>query len=128
MIPPTRHRPPGGRAGGTDGALGGRSVEGNGTADVVRRVPIATLAEAVAGDRHPFAYLDDAAGVRFRCPLCRFVDSNGGTAEVLDGWRWSCRRCGRDRVWTRRLLERLVAEDAAALDAVDRIEAARCAS
>jgi len=78
-------------------------------AALVRDLPTITLAEAVAGD-HVFAFLDDEAGVRFRCPQCRRLDCNGGTAELVDDLRWRCRRC--DQTWTRYYLERIVLEDA----------------
>lgn len=92
----------------------------------VEHLPIATLAEATAGEGClDFVILDDGS-IRFRCPQCRYTDHNGGTAVVIDGWRWTCRRCA--RTWTRYRLERIVLEDAETLDRAYRIvEAERVA-
>jgi len=66
------------------------------------------LAETVAGDGL-WAFLIDEGDVRFRCPQCRHLDYNGGTAQILDELRWACRRC--DRKFTRYYLERIIIED-----------------
>jgi predicted RNA-binding Zn-ribbon protein involved in translation (DUF1610 family) len=76
---------------------------------LVAALEIEDLATLVAGGGD-FAVLDDeVAGFRFRCPRCHRLDHNGGTAAVVDAWRWRCHRCR--NFGTRFELERLVLED-----------------
>ena len=82
-------------------------------ARIVGGLDITELAEAIAGTG-TFAFIVDDHGVRFVCPRCRYLDHNGGTAEVLDAWRWSCWRCRGS--WTRHRLEWLVLGNADAFD------------
>lgn len=82
---------------------------------LVTQVPQRLLVEAMYNGLHPFGILDrDELGVWFICPTCGHIDHNGGSAELLDPWRWRCHRCRRTR--TRYLLERLVVEDAEFLE------------
>lgn len=77
---------------------------------LVAAMAIEDLVTIVAGHGVFSVLCDEWAGHRFRCPICRDLDANGGSAEVVDDWRWRCFRC---RVFgTRFQLERLVLEDA----------------
>jgi predicted RNA-binding Zn-ribbon protein involved in translation (DUF1610 family) len=77
---------------------------------LVAAMAIEDLATLVAGDG-VFAVLEDeVAGFRFKCPGCHRLDANGGTAQLVDAWRWRCHVCR--NFGTRFQLERLVLEDA----------------
>ncbi|MEI7548079.1 MAG: hypothetical protein WCK21_08480 [Actinomycetota bacterium] len=80
----------------------------------------ATIDELVrayaTGSRHPFALVSDDGALRFICPKCGRVTHNGGTAVVVDAWRWSCHACR--HIGMRDHLARLVLEDATMLEAL----------
>lgn len=69
-----------------------------------------------SGLRHPFAITLHDDETWFICPRCSHVDINGGSARVLDAWRWRCGRCR--TTGTRYQLERAVLEDASMLEAL----------
>jgi hypothetical protein len=89
-----------------------------GPRQAVQQAQLVDLVTAwLTGNWHPFAILDDADGnCRFICPKCGHSDHNGGTAYVIDNYRWGCDRCR--RTLTRYMFERLVLEDADALTAL----------
>lgn len=68
------------------------------------------------GSRHPLALLEVAGVVMFICPRCGVVGINGGTARIVDAWRWSCHSCR--HVGTRYALEAIIVADAAMLEAL----------
>ena len=80
----------------------------------------ASIDELVAaysiGHRHPFALVYVAGVVMFVCPNCGKVGINGGTAHVIDKWRWSCHACRHEG--TRYALEKIVLDDVAMLEAL----------
>ena len=61
---------------------------------IAETASITTLAQVIS----PGGAVIEIAGApfRFRCPRCRQVDHNGGTAEVRANWRWSCFHCKSD--------------------------------
>ncbi len=81
---------------------------------LVQRVPMLLLIEACVGHRHPFAISTHLEPTSFMCPRCEHVDHNGGSAVIVDGYRWRCHRCRFDG--TRLFLERIVLEDSTAMD------------
>jgi transposase-like protein len=84
---------------------------------VVQSADMADLLTAYAsGSRHPFALTFVDGETRVVCPSCSYVDHNGGSASVIDQWRWSCDRCR--RTGTRYQLERIVLENAEMLEAL----------
>jgi hypothetical protein len=89
---------------------------------LVQTLSIETLIEALVGDTHPFAFVENADGsTRFVCPHCGYVDHNGGSAVIVDSWRFRCRRCR--FTGTRILIERLILESATAMDSLYRLVA-----
>ena len=87
---------------------------------LVTTVSIETLIEASVKSTHPFGVTCFEDGtVLFICPRCGYVDSNGGSAAIVDGFRWHCHRCR--YTGTRCLLERLILEDADRMDALYRL-------
>lgn len=77
---------------------------------LVAEAPTLALIRAMYEDE-VFGIIDrGTCGVWFICPRCGHLDHNGGTAELLDQWRWRCHKCR--RTGTRYLLERMVLEDA----------------
>jgi predicted RNA-binding Zn-ribbon protein involved in translation (DUF1610 family) len=80
--------------------------------------PIELLA-AVVSSRVRGAYIDACDEVRFLCPKCARTDYTGGTAEILDAYRWRCWKCHHHG--TRYLLERLTLEDADLLEYLYRL-------
>ena len=83
--------------------------------NLVTKVSLVTLIEAVTSDGHPFAFIEmDDDTVQFICPCCGRCNSNGGTATIIDKWRWRCRPCR--HTGTRYIFERLVLEDADIMD------------
>lgn len=89
---------------------------------MVSRADLEALVGALAGG-HPFGLIRSDDQLRFVCVHCGFLDHNGGSAVVLDRWRWRCHRCR--FTGTRWLLERLVLDDADALDALHLLEEER---
>jgi hypothetical protein len=89
---------------------------------LVQTLSIETLIEALVGDTHPFAFVENGDGsTRFVCPHCGYVDHNGGSAVIVDSWRFRCRRCR--FTGTRILIERLILESATAMDSLYRLVA-----
>lgn len=82
---------------------------------LVPALPIETLAAVVAGPSIFDCIADtDCGPLYFRCPSCRPEDHNRACARVVDAIRWQCHRCR--SAGTRWMLERLVIEDADALE------------
>jgi len=84
---------------------------------LVQSVDLTDLVIAYAsGSRHPFALQLYDGETWFVCPRCGRCDHNGGTAKVLDRWRWHCGNCR--HTGTRYQLERIVLESADAIEAL----------
>lgn len=80
------------------------------------------VAEVVAGDGAR-CFVSFGAQVFFRCPVCKHRDLNLPSGTLVDDVRWRCTRCQHEG--TRYELERLVLEDAVALDRMLRLIAER---
>ena len=93
---------------------------------LVPGLPFQKLAEAFAGLAWCAVWVDSSRGdLYFTCPACRHHDHNGGTALVVDEIVWRCHRC---KVrGTRFMVERLVMEDADALERLAEILTAEAA-
>ncbi len=80
---------------------------------------IQQLVEALASD-FPGAVIDLGGDGRymFVCPRCGRYNHNGGTAQILDGYRFTCHNLACRAHGTRYWLERLVIESADALEAM----------
>jgi hypothetical protein len=76
---------------------------------LVAAEPIGFLVDVLADQHHPLSVLEGVDECRFVCPLCGWLDHNGGTATLLDSWRWKCWRC--NHIGTRIALEQLILED-----------------
>jgi len=121
MPPQKRERQPdGGRTGGLKIAVAAVGTLKSTTTDPQRLVRTSALTELViayaTGSRHPFAITLVADEMLFICPRCGRVDHNGGTARIIDTWRWSCHSCR--HVGTRYRIEHEVLDDAEMLQAL----------
>lgn len=83
--------------------------------ELVTAVSLVTLFDAYCGDHPPFGLIerDDGSFVGI-CPRCGRHDHNGGTAELIDTWRWRCGPCR--HTGTRVAIERIILEDADVMD------------
>ena len=89
---------------------------------LVTRLRFEVVAEAAVAERD-YDFVAFGGDYFFRCPSCHHRDHNLPPATLVDDLRWRCTRCM--HVGTRYELERLVLEDAHALDRMLAIVAER---